>query len=255
MADEFKILLHAMQDAGDAIKELQRSEDFIQKKSSNEMVTQADLLVNEILRTRLMQHFPDDGWLSEENVDDKARLLCERVWMVDPIDGTKEFANEVPEYAISVALVKEGQPIIAAVYNPATQEFFHAEKNAGAWLQNTRLRCRRSKGPHQFSLLASRSEFVRGEWEKFAALHEVKAIGSIAYKLALVAAGKADATFSLGPKNEWDVAAGVLLVQEAGGIVTDKQGKEILFNRENVLVNGIVATTQESNAEILKLIK
>lgn len=255
MADEFKVLLHAMQDAGDAIKELQRAERVIATKKNNDIVTKADLLINEILRTRLAQHFPDDGWLSEENVDDKSRLLCDRVWIVDPIDGTREFTNGVPEYAISVALVENGQPIIGAIYNPATQEFFHAEKGAGAWLENTRLHCRRSCDANRLTLLASRSEYARGEWDKFAGKHELKALGSIAYKMALIASGKADATFSLGPKNEWDIAAGVLLVEEAGGVVTNKHGAKIIFNQENVLVDGIVATAKEVNSEILRLIK
>lgn len=254
MADEFKILLHAMQDAGAALNELQRADDFIQKKANDELLTKADLLVNEILRSRISQHFPDDGWLSEENVDDKSRLMTDRVWMVDPIDGTKEFVNDIAEYAISVALIENGKPIIGAIYNPATKEFFHAEKDQGAWTQNQRLHCRRSSSA-SFLLLASRSEFDRGEWDRFKSQHHIKPTGSIAYKLALVAAGKADATFSLGPKSEWDIAAGVLIVQEAGGIVTDKNGNDFEFNREDVLVDGIVASTAEIYPEVMAMIK
>jgi myo-inositol-1(or 4)-monophosphatase len=254
MLNEVTVLLAAMRAAGKEILALQQQGLSVEKKANNDIVTIADLAANDILRAALNQHFPDDGWLSEESVDDPARLACERVWVVDPIDGTREFASGIPEYAVSVALVEKGEPIVAAVFNPATNELFHAVKGQGAWLGEQRLYCQASPTPDCL-LLASRSEYKRGEWTAFQASHRVEQVGSIAYKLALVAAGRACGTFSLGPKSEWDVAAGVLLVSEAQGIVTNQRRNTLQFNQKNVIIDGIVATAAAANEAIFSLIK
>jgi myo-inositol-1(or 4)-monophosphatase len=254
MGNELEILLSAVREAGLQILHLQKNELAISRKTNNDIVTKADLLVDEILSTRLRQAFPSDGWLSEESVDDLTRLNASRVWVVDPVDGTKEFAAGIPEYAISVALIENGQPILAAVFNPATNELFHALKNGGAWQDKRRLHCTHTMPNAKLLLLASRSEDERGEWDGFRRKHAVTVVGSIAYKLALVAAGKADATFSLGPKSEWDIAAGVLLVTEAGGVVTNQRKEAFVFNNKEILVDGIVATAPNINDDIFNLI-
>lgn len=252
MKAELNVLLDAVAEAGSAILEIQRNGFAIQRKANNDILTQADLLANEILKNRLTVAFPTYGWLSEESADDYSRLQCERVWIVDPIDGTKEFALGIPEYAVSVALVENGIPILGAIFNPETTELFHATKDGGAWHNQQRLYCNTSD-KQRLSLLASRSEFQRGEWDKFTGNHDVKIVGSIAYKLGLVAAGKADATFSLGNKSEWDIAAGALLVQEAGGKVANQCGEQLIFNQKNILVNGIIASTATIDHNIFTL--
>jgi myo-inositol-1(or 4)-monophosphatase len=253
MDNEINTLLQAMRDAGDAILKLQKTDLSITKKSNNDMLTKADILSNDILKTRLKTSFPHDGWLSEECPDDMHRLSCKRVWVVDPIDGTKEYASGIFEYAISVALVEKGMPILSSVYNPARGELFYAVRGRGAWLNHKKIQCSISTA-QPFLLLASRSEYQRGEWKDYQTLHRVKQVGSIAYKLGLIAAGKADATFSLGPKNEWDIAAGVLLVMEAGGMATNKRGEPFIFNRKTVLVDGIVASAAAIHSQIFDLI-
>lgn len=254
MDKELKILLDSVQEAGEVIVKLQTADLSIQTKSNNDIVTKGDLLVNEILKKSLINSFPDYGWLSEESSDDADRLSCPRVWIVDPIDGTREFAQGIPEYAISVALVEHNIPILSAVFNPAAKQLFYAQKNKGAWLNNKKLDCTGDLS-QEILLLASRSEYKRGEWRKFEKYHKVEQVGSIAYKLALIASGYGQATFSLGPKNEWDVAAGVLLVLEANGIVTNKNREPLLFNQKEVKVNGIVATSASINDEIFSLIR
>jgi len=239
---ELEVMLQAVNEAGQAILKLQQSGFTIDHKANNDLVTEADLLANEIITNRVAKAFPADGWLSEETADNLERLNKQRVWILDPIDGTIEFAKGVPEYGISLALVENGEPILAAVFNPATAELFHAIKDQGAWLNGERIYCNQTTTDKPI-LLASRSEYKRGEWAQFEAAHKVKQVGSIAYKLALVASGKAHATWSLGPKNEWDIAAGVLLVAEAGGIVSDKNKQAFRFNQQNVLVNGVVASS------------
>lgn len=253
MNNEMTVLLQAMREAGAAILNLQKTGFEIAKKANNDIVTQADLLANAILKRELSGQFPEYGWLSEESIDDASRMHCARVWVVDPIDGTKEFATGIPEYAISVALVEHGQPILSAVFNPAMGELFHASKGQGAWLGSKKLSHAGLMATDNLMLLASRSEYKRGEWKTFQQSHRVSQVGSIAYKLALIAAGIAHATFSLGPKNEWDVAAGALLVTEAGGVVTNKHRQALQFNRQDVKVDGIIATTAETYEQVLAL--
>lgn len=250
---ELKVLLNAVECAGEAINTIQKNGFAVLTKQNDEVLTQADLQANTVLKQTLLSAFPEDGWLSEESVDDETRLARRRVWIVDPIDGTKEFVKGIPEYAISVALVEEGKPCVAAVYNPATNELFHASIGGGTWLGDQRVYCNQ-KVPNRLTLLASRSEYARGEWDAFMQ-HDVKVIGSIAYKLALIAAGKADATFSLGPKNEWDIAAGALLVEEAGGVVTNQQRQPFCFNQKKSLVDGIVASSMGTSDALFQQIQ
>jgi len=247
------VLLPAMQLAGNEILAMQNANLKISNKQNNDIVTQADLAADRILRDQLLGHFPEYGWLSEESVDDLSRQQAQRVFIIDPIDGTREYATGVPEYAISVALVEDGVPIVAAIFNPATQELFHAIKGKGAWLNNQQIHCK-SDSSASLTLLASRSEYRRGEWSQFETNHTVIQVGSIAYKLALIAAGKADATFSLGPKSEWDIAAGVLIVQEAGGFALNQQAEAFKFNNQDILVNGIVAANNTLKNTIFDLI-
>lgn len=250
---EKNILLAAIRQAGAEVLKLQQAQLEIKNKANNDIVTEADLRVDAILKHALLSAFPNDGWLSEETVDNPQRLTKQRIWIVDPIDGTREYATGVPEYAVSAALVAQGQPVLAAVYNPATSELFYAIKDKGAWLNEQPISCK-TLSANKLQLLASRSEYRRGEWVCFEQNHEVTQVGSIAYKLALIAAGRADATFSLGPKSEWDIAAGVLLVLEAGGEVCDKNRQPFQFNNQNILVNGIVAAAKVVSNNVFLLI-
>ena len=252
MMTEIDILLPIMHEAGAAIFAVQQSGLHVATKINGDIVTKADLLVNDILQSRLMKQFPADGWLSEENKDDFNRLTCDRVWIVDPIDGTREFAQGIPEYAISVALIENKIPIVASVFNPSTNELFYAVKDQGAWLGKEKIHCMTSTSA--LLILASRSEYERGEWDNVERYHHVQPMGSIAYKLASIAAGHAQATFSLSPRNEWDIAAGVLLVTEAGGMVTNKHREKIMFNNKETMVDGIIATTADVNDMIFDLI-
>ncbi len=242
---ELSVLCKAVRKAGETILLVANEGFSTAYKANRDPITVADFEANRILRETLMATFPDCGWLSEETRDSPERLMKKRVWIVDPIDGTKEFVSGIPEFAVSVALVNEGFPVLAAVYNPATGEFFTAIRNEGAWLNGSKIQANHPLR-ERLVVLASRSEIHRGEFQPFEPYAVIQPVGSIAYKLALIAAGRADATFSLGPKNEWDIAAGALLVEEAGGRVTDKEGLPLAFNRPNTLVNGIVATTRNA---------
>lgn len=249
MKTELSVLLDAIQAAGVAVEKIQKNDMVTSYKDNHSPLTEADLLANEILKNALLGNFPDDGWLSEETVDDLTRLKAKRVWIIDPIDGTKEFIKHVPEYAISVALVEKGVPIVSAVYNPATKELFYAIKGEGAWFNHEPMICKNTRET-KLSILASRTELSEGRWNTFKNEHLIIEKGSIAYKLALIAKGDASATFSLTPKSEWDIAAGILLVQEAQGKVSDFYGKDILLNQESIRVEGIIAAHRDIYDEV-----
>lgn len=240
--NEILVVTNAVLDAGRTIEKMAVQGFSTEYKENTDPLTSADLAANRILKEQLTSAFPDYGWLSEETRDDQSRLAKRFVWIVDPIDGTKEFVARVPQYSVSVALVDNGKPVLGAVYNPATDEFFLAVKGRGATLNNKVIQV--TEEPNgRGKILGSRTEMRRGEFEWAKELFDVEAVGSIAYKLALVAGGNVDATFSLNPKNEWDIAAGVLLVEEAGGRVVDKAGNAFHFNQENTLVSGIIAAS------------
>ena len=203
-------------------------------------VTDADLAVNQVLQQILVRD--GEGWLSEESADDLHRLEKHRVWVVDPLDGTREFVAGVPEWCVSVGLVENGRPIAGGICNPATGETFLGSSETGLHCNGKRVWASQKRDLAGALVLASRTEVKRGEWEPFQHRHVViRPLGSVAYKLALVAAGLADATWTLTPKNEWDVAAGVALVEAAGGFVQGLENSSLTFNNEITFVSGLLA--------------
>jgi myo-inositol-1(or 4)-monophosphatase len=212
-------------------------------------VTRADQEADRFLRKSLLSLLRA-GWLSEETRDDLVRLEATRTWIVDPLDGTREFIRGLPEYAVSIALVDSGHPILAVVRNPMTEETFWACRGEGAFQDDRLLLIREGS-----TLLASRTEVADGEFESFSADWTVRPCGSIAYKMALVAAGRAAGTLSRGPKGEWDICAGSLVVEEAGGIVTDAAGHPCRFNRSPPRVESVVAAAPRTHARLLAEIR
>jgi len=209
-------------------------------KSGHDPVTEVDTAVDRVLRKELLRG--DEGWLSEESVDDLDRLRRTRVWVVDPLDGTREFVAGIPEFSVSVAMVEHGRPIAGGICNPATEELFLGSLAGGFTYNGKPARASQRSDLRDAVILASRSETQRGEWKPFAhAPFQVRAVGSVAYKLARVAAGLADATFSLTPKHEWDVAAGAALVESAGGFVCTLDQQPLECNRRSPLLPGLVA--------------
>ncbi len=212
----------------------------LRKKSDGSWVSPADLEINVFLRTELLKLMPC-GWLSEEDQDDpNLRLDCEYVWIVDPLDGTRNFLEGSDEVAISVALVHKGQAIMGFVSNPLRHqvgvvgsggpEFWNlspppSSTDPTAW--------------ESLSVVVSSSEYRRGLLKDF--LHKVpsaKPVGSVAYKLLLVASGTADVYFSQQPKSEWDIAGGVCLIEKSGGVFQLWSGEPLSFNQRNTRILG-----------------
>jgi myo-inositol-1(or 4)-monophosphatase len=207
----------------------------VEKPGGAGPVTAADRAADAFLFHELRSIYPA-GWLSEERADDPGRLAERFVWIVDPLDGTREFVEGVPQYSISVALVEAGEPVLGVIHGPATGESFQAEREGGAFRNGKRI-CVAEGG----AVLASRTEVQAGEFARFADDWVVRSSGSTALKLALVAAGDAAVTWSRGPKWEWDVCAGALLVQEAGGRATDALRRPLVFNAATPRISSIVA--------------
>ena len=210
-------------------------------KSGDDPVTEADRVVNRVLREVLVQD--GEGWLSEEGIEDLTRLEKKRVWVVDPVDGTREFVAGIPEWCVSIGLIENGQAIAGGICNPATGETFLGSMDSGLTYNGSKACCSQRKSLSGAIILASRSEVKRGEWERFRnGVFTVRPMGSVAYKLALVAAGLADVTWTLCPKHEWDVAAGVALVKAAGGFARRLDNTLLTFNNSTCLLPNLLAS-------------
>ncbi len=210
-------------------------------KAGHDPVTEADRAVDAVLRQNLLRD--GEGWLSEETADSPERLDKQRVWIVDPLDGTREFVIGLPEFCVSIGYIENGKPVAGGIYNPATQETFLGAVDCGVLYNGKPAHASERASVDGALTLASRSEVKRGEWKPFEnGPFKVQALGSVAYKLALVAAGLADITFTLTPKNEWDVAAGAALVLSAGGYVATLDDAPLRCNNRNPLISGLLAS-------------
>ncbi len=210
------------------------------RKSDHSPVTEADHAVDRALRSLLPRN--GEGWLSEETADNPSRLACDSVWVVDPIDGTHEFIDGIPEWCVSVGYVHLGRAIAGGILNPATGEVFLGALDAGVLYNGARVTLPPLSSLEGAVVLASRSETRRGEWRRYKdSGFTAQPVGSVAYKLALVSAGRASATWTLSPKNEWDIAAGAALVTAAGGFICHPDFSPALFNQSDTRVPGFIA--------------
>lgn len=210
-------------------------------KPDQSPVTSADLAIDRILHTHLLDAFPEDGWLSEESPDDPGRLQKRRIWVIDPIDGTKAFIRREPEFCISVALVEDGRPVVAAILNPSSDELFAAMKGGGLLLNQESVSPDKDQEDQSPVIALSLSELRIGRFQSIEAFTTSRPMRSIAWALALAASGRIHAVATMEPENEWDVAAGALLIEEAGGTMCDGSGQDLEFNRTVPRYEGIIA--------------
>jgi myo-inositol-1(or 4)-monophosphatase len=222
-------------------------------KAGHDPVTEADRAVNAVLHKKLLRE--GEGWLSEESTDDLSRLQKDRVWIVDPLDGTREFVAGIPEFCVSVAMVENGVPVAGGICNPATNEIFLGSVDSGVTYNGRPAHPSQRTSLEGALVLASRSEMKRGEWKRFQkGSLKVRPIGSVAYKLALVSVGLADVTFTLTPKHEWDVAGGVALVSSGGGFISTLQNSPLRCNNRSPLLSGLLACGPLLRHELLALV-
>jgi myo-inositol-1(or 4)-monophosphatase len=222
-------------------------------KAGHDPVTEADTAIDALLRSELLRE--GEGWLSEETVDDLSRLGKKRVWIVDPLDGTREFVAGIPEFCVSVAMVEDGMPVAGGICNPATNEMFLGSLDSGVTYNGKPVQASQRTTIEGAIILASRSETKRGEWKRFENTSvKVQPMGSVAYKLALVSAGLADITFTLTPKNEWDVAGGAALVTSAGGFISTLENLPLRCNLKSSLLTGLLAGGPFLRDELLGMV-
>lgn len=209
-------------------------------KEGGDPVTEVDIAVDSALKETLPE--PGDGWLSEETVDDPTRLDKDVVWIVDPLDGTREFIDGLPEYCTSIAAVVDGVPIVGGVVNPAAGIKISGGLGIGLTCNDQPVSRPETGVQENSRVLASRSEVGRGHWAIVeSAGIQVEPMGSVAYKMARVAAGFDWATWTPVPKHEWDVAGGAALLKAAGGKAVGLDGQELIFNRPDPWMDGVIA--------------
>lgn len=243
-------LAEAVEAAGGIAMAAFRQGGRIWEKAPGQLLTETDLAVNEALEASLGRLLPGAAWLSEESRDDGERLSSPHVWVVDPIDGTRSFAAGKPEFTISVALVHAGRPILACLLNPATGERFEACEGAGATLNGERLLVAEPSRPEAARIVLSAGERKRHDFQPFFPSAALTTIGSLAYKIALVAAGRFDAYFSWRRSHDWDIAAALLILAEAGGRTTDREGGRLDLNRPEPLHRGLIAAPPALHARL-----
>jgi myo-inositol-1(or 4)-monophosphatase len=217
-------------------------------------VSDADIAVDVLLRERLTSDGAAIAWLSEESVDDPARLEARYVWIVDPIDGTRAYIAGLPDWAVSAALVENGRPVAACLYAPVSDEFFMAVADQGARrngvaitaTSGAQIEQARIAGPKKFL------ERVQAIVPPFAVMPRTR---SLALRLARVAEGTFDAAIAGGNSHDWDLAAADLLVHEAGGALTSFGGDAVTYNRPVPRHGTLVAAGRDRHAALLELFR
>jgi myo-inositol-1(or 4)-monophosphatase len=251
LARDAALLADTVREAGALALSLFRTELKNWTKGASSPVSEADIAVNDLIQQQLQSARPDYGWLSEESADDETRLGKPLVWIVDPIDGTRGYLAGREDWCVSVALVENASPLLAAVFVPASDEFFFAVRGQGAVrngvpvfaTSGTALDFSRVAGPKPLVERLSRSP---GEITLY------PRIGSLALRLCRVAEGRLDAAFAGGQSRDWDLAAADLIVQEANGNMTALSGDSILYNRREVTHGVLVAAGRDRHASIVE---
>jgi myo-inositol-1(or 4)-monophosphatase len=247
---DVELLKDSVREAGELARAMFRTELKNWIKGASSPVSEADIAVNDLLEARLRKATPDYGWLSEESVDDEGRLGKKLVWIVDPIDGTRGYLAGREDWCVSVALVEDASPLLAAVYAPATNEFFFAARGQGA-TRNEKPIAVAGGTALDFARVAGPKPLVErlNQTGDDITLHP--RIASLALRLCRVAHGDLDAAFAGGQSRDWDLAAANLIVQEANGRMTALSGDAILYNRREVAHGVLVAAGRDRHASIV----
>jgi myo-inositol-1(or 4)-monophosphatase len=245
------LLTDTVREAGALALSLFRTELKNWTKGASSPVSEADIAANDLIESRLRSARPDYGWLSEESADDETRLGKHLVWIVDPIDGTRSYLAGREDWCVSVALVEDTAPVLAAVFAPVTDEFFFAARGGGAWRNQARLHAT-SGTELDFSRVAGPKPLVQRLSREAAEITLYPRIGALALRLCRVAEGRLDAAFAGGQSRDWDLAAANLIVQEADGNMTALSGDSIQYNRREVTHGVLVAAGRDRHASIIE---
>jgi myo-inositol-1(or 4)-monophosphatase len=246
-------LATAVQEAGAVAKKFFRGPlKQWTKGQGDSPVTEADIASNDLLQKRLVE--PGDGWLSEESENDPTRLAARRVWVVDPIDGTRAFIAGREDWSVSVALVVDGRPVLAALFAPATEELFLSTLGGGATRNGVAIGAS-SGGSLDGACVGGPKRMMERIALKAAGIVLMPRIHSLALRLARVADGALDAAIAGGNSHDWDLAAADLLVHEAGGMMTALDGRVLIYNRPEPVHSIVLAAGRERHAALADLIR
>ena len=245
-------LAAAVREAGALALKMFRSPLKRWTKGKSSPVSEADIAADHLLRERLTAGTADYGWLSEETEDDPSRLAARRIWIVDPIDGTRAYLDGRDDWAVSAALAVAGRPVLAAIFAPASDELFLAAAGGGATRNDapiattvgSRLSGAKAGGPKRFL------DWLAGIDSNVVATPR---IGSLALRLVRVAQGELDIAFAGGNSHDWDLAAADLLVHEAGGALTALSGRVLTYNRSEPVHGALIAAGRDRHATLIEL--
>jgi len=251
-SDDLELLRAAARAAGVLAVEMRAAGLTTELKPDKSPVSDADLAVDALLKETLRQARPAYGWLSEETADHAERLERQRVFVVDPIDGTRAFIKGRPWWTVSVAVVEAGRPVVGVVWAPDRHELYEATEGGGATLNGQSIHTNDPARIEDCAMLADAALFTHPEWREPWPSMRVEARNSIAYRLCSVASGEFDAALALSPKSEWDLAASALIAAEAGCVVTDDLGRPLGYNRVNTQSSGLVCAGPALHALILR---
>jgi len=245
------LLRNTVREAGALALSLFRTELKNWTKGASSPVSEADIAVNELISGRLRSATPHYGWLSEESIDDEQRLAKKRVWIVDPIDGTRGYLAGREDWCISVALVEGTRPVLAAVFAPASDEFFFAERGQGTLLNGTPVDAMPGTAI-DISRVAGPKPLIERLVRSSDEISPHPRIASLALRLCRVAHGWLDVAFAGGQSRDWDLAAADLIVQEANGKMTSLSGEAIQYNRREVTHGMLMAAGRDRHAFIVE---
>ncbi|HEY2659013.1 MAG TPA: 3'(2'),5'-bisphosphate nucleotidase CysQ [Caulobacteraceae bacterium] len=253
--EDLDLIIHAARAAGELAQVMRQAGLTTTYKADRTPVSDADLALDALLKDQLGRARPDYGWLSEETVDDPERLSRERVFVVDPIDGTRAFVKAKPWWAVSIALVDRGQPVAGVVYAPERDELYTAVVGGGAWLNGASIRTGDRAAIEDCSMLADAPMFQHPAWPEPWPAMRIENRNSVAYRLCSVASGEFDAAVALSPKSEWDLAAADLIAAEAGCMVTNHRGEPFAYNRAVPTMRSLVCAGPALHELILRRVR
>lgn len=250
LGTESRLLTDVLQEAGEVAMRFFSRDPVVRQKSDSTPVTEADFAVDRHIRRRLLGGFPDDGWISEESVR-QASGDQGRAWIVDPIDGTRAFVRERDDWCISIALVQSGCPILAGILHVTKGDLYLAQAGGGTTLNGQLVAVSKTTRVNGAKIVAYQHALGREEWPRSWPELQYRKLNSMALRLASVASGENDAVVTLSRKSDWDLAAGDLLVQEAGGNITDFAGRRFIYGGEVLRKPNIVAAGKPLHSALL----
>ncbi|WP_375259363.1 inositol monophosphatase family protein [Citreimonas sp.] len=250
--NDLSLLIEAAQRAAEIATRFIGGDLGIERKAAdNTPVTRADLAVDRMLRESLSDARPGYGWLSEETPDDHDRLDRDATFIVDPIDGTRAFIEGQKTWAHSLAIARDGAPVAAVVYLPMLDLLYTAAAGAGAHLNGAPIAVSGTQTLDAAEVLATKPTLDAHHWPRGVPPVRRAHRPSLAYRLGLVAEGRFDAMLTLRPAWEWDIAAGSLILSEAGATVTDRRGGSLRFNRPHPQTDGVLGANPGLHAALL----